>query len=141
MKTGFFSLSSLESILGSCIWLLPPGERHILQPFQYALTQAQKRLKGITQFPSKRHKTKWSEKTPCHRVTKLFLDSILITMSEITKQYLLVDLPTKEKMGNTLFIVVDSNPLVAGGYLFYRGHTHAFQKLKHLNFFRKKISN
>jgi hypothetical protein len=141
MKTGYFSLSSLESILGSCIWLLPPGEHHILQPFQYALTQAQKRLKGITQFPSKRHKTKWSEKTPCHRVTKLFLDSILITMSEITKQYLLVDLPTKEKMGNTLFIVVDSNPLVAGGYLFYRGHTHAFQKLKHLNFFRKNISN
>ena len=81
-----------------------------------------------------------TEKTTCHGVTALFLDTVFFTVAEIMKQYLLIDKPSIEQMGSTLFIVVDSNPLVAGGYLFYRGQTLGFKGLKSLEIFRAQIS-
>lgn len=140
LTKGSFSLSQLESVIGSCLWLLPENQRHLLQPFQFSLKYAQKQLQQRNVLRRYKRKKPLTEKTTCHNVTALFLDTVFLTVAEVMKQYLLIDTPSIEKVGSTLFIAVDSNPLVAGGYLFYRGQTSGFRGLKSLDIFREEIS-
>lgn len=133
-----FSIKRLDSVLGLLNWMLPDEYRYLKTPLSGALMKAQKEQELHNKFfPS--HK-KVRDTTTFWPITSAFADASFELMLTITEQYLYTALPKIDVTGSTIFIVVDSNPLVAGGFVFFQKQTSSFYPMSELKLERIEIS-
>lgn len=131
----FYSLKALESLIGRIHWQLPSEDRNLLQPFQFALTEGNKALKHFSKTGSK-----INERTKRWPINSLLLNNTFELVVSIIQQYLKVEEHNFHITSKTVFIVVDSNPLVAGGFIFFRNHSSNYTKFEKLFVDQIKIS-
>jgi len=123
----FYSLRDLESLIGRVLWQLPVEDRHLLQPFQFALNQGKKEMEHF-----RKKKSKMNERTKRWPVNSLLLNNTFELITSIIGQYLQVEKHNFHLTSKTVFIVVDSNPLIAGGFIFYRNTSSNYTKFDDL---------
>ena len=99
-----FTPNNLEKLIGSFLWVLPADQRSFLQPLQFVQKQ---------HCTGKRSKKNTNVQIP---VNSQLLDNIYSLLQHCTRQYLLTKTPCLQQRGCPLYIVVDSNPQVTGGY-------------------------
>ena len=105
LRNPTYTPKRLESLISSFLWILPKENRHLLQPLQF--TQKQN-CAG--------NKRDLYQNKPIPINTAL-LDGIFNLVIHCTRQYLMTDVMNLSFRGQPLYIVVDSNPFIAGGYI------------------------
>ena len=123
----FYSLKNLESLIGRVLWQLPFEDRHLLQPFQFALKEGHKDLERFSKKGSR-----INERTTRWPINSLLMNNTFEIIAAIITQYLEVETYRFKITTKSVFIVVDSNPLVAGGFMFFRNRSSNFTKFKDL---------
>ena len=133
-----FSIKHLSSVIGLLNWMLPDQFKYLKAPLIGALQKAEKERDLVNKHNP--HKKQISDKTLFWPVTSAFADTTFELMLKITEQYLYTAIPHYDISGSTIFIVVDSNPFVAGGFVFFQQQESSFFPLSQLSPERIDIS-
>ena len=117
------SLKTLEVIAGKANWLCDQNQRMILRPLYQMIGNIKKQKR-----PSKASDHRKIQKFPVeHNV--LIHQCIIDILAQLTHQISKFDCPNFESQFKILHIAVDTNPTIAGGYMFFKNRTFKFENI------------
>ena len=117
------SLLEIEKIAGQVSWIQQNSNPHLLRPLYKFMGKQKSKI-----HKAKKHQIKalQHKKIP---LNKSFAEAIFNILTSILQSYDLFDQSHHTSQDDTLYIVVDSNPSVAGGYLFYKQTSSNFLEI------------
>ena len=124
LKNNKYSLHQVEKLAGKLNWVMERTFKEVFSSL-YVFVGNQKRIHGI------------KEKSDSHRSKRIsfgldlnLTDVLFESTIKLTEQYLNFKVPAFGMGSKTLYIIVDSNPAVAAGYMLFEGKNIAHKCLR-----------
>ena len=128
------SLLEIQQLAGSINWLLQGTKPPALLDLNFTISRL---LKGLNMQNRRDRRIAAQRSIP---LTKQFLTIIFNLITEIFFPFSKINTLKNADFQNTLCIIVDSNPLLGAGFIFWNRNFSAFHKLDSLDCVQQKIS-
>ena len=123
LKKPQISVGEIEKLCGRVNWICGPRAREALKPLYQFIGATKRTIDPLNKLPHSRiQSTRKDWNIRIHQ-------SIIDILGLVVEQFKQFRTPNIESSKTTLYIIVDTNPTVAGGYLIMHNSTSEFMKL------------